>query len=207
MARARTRIARGTSDGVSARDAGAPRAEAMPVPKASRKKGQVFVAPARVTASRPSITATSRPVAIASRVRRGNRSARWPAGSARSGNGMNIASPTSPRSSGLLRTAYTCQPIATNDISIANPVASMTPRKRTKSRCWSGESADFSSAGYAASPSSPGLVSRGRNSTSRRWILEPSTSSTQSRRPSTRTSSPGSAARPIRSKTKPATVW
>ena len=86
------------------------------------------LAPARVTANNPTMITVSRPVAIASRVRRGKRSARWPAGKASSGSGMNIASPTSPRSSGLLRTAYTCQPIATNDISIASPVASMTPR-------------------------------------------------------------------------------
>ena len=55
---------------------------------------------------------------------------------------------------------------------------------------------------YAASPSlSPAGSGVGRNSTSIRWIREPSTSSTVKRRPSVRTSSPGSAARPIRSKT------
>ena len=55
---------------------------------------------------------------------------------------------------------------------------------------------------YAASPSlSPAGSGVGRNSTSSRWIREPSTSSTVKRRPSVRTSSPGSAARPIRSKT------
>ncbi len=139
-ASARTRMSRGTSDGVRAREAGAPSAAATPVPKASRKNGQVDPAPARVTARRPSMIVASRPIATASRVRRGNRSARWPAGSASNGNGMNIASPTSPRSSGLLRTAYTCHPMATNDISIARPDASMTPRKRTKSRCRRGES-------------------------------------------------------------------
>ena len=58
-ASARTRIARGTSDGVSAREAGAPSADATPVPKASTKKGQVASAPARVTTSRPSMTAMS----------------------------------------------------------------------------------------------------------------------------------------------------
>ena len=66
------------------------------------KNGHVAAAPARVTKSSPTMTATSSAVAIASSVRRGKRSARWPAGRARSGSGMNIASPTSPRSSGLL---------------------------------------------------------------------------------------------------------
>ena len=60
---------------------------------------------------------------------------------------------------------------------------------------------------YAASPSRRRRSAAGRNSTSSRWILDPSTSSTVNRSPSVRTSSPGSAARPIRSKTKPATVW
>ena len=101
-ASARTRISRGTSDGVSAREAGAPSADATPVPNASTKNGHVEAAPARVTKSNPTMTATSSAVAIASSVRRGNRSARWPAGNARSGSGMNIESPTSPRSSGLL---------------------------------------------------------------------------------------------------------
>ncbi len=64
-----------------------------------------------------------------------------------------------------------------------------------------------SGAGYAASPSSSSDSGAGRNSTSRRWILEPSTSSTTIRKPSVNTSSPGAAARPIRSKTNPATVW
>ena len=138
-ARARTRIERGTSEGVIAREAGAPRAEATPVPNASTKNGHVWLAPARVTASRPSMTTVSTAVATARIVRRGNRSARCPAGRASSGRGMNIARPTSPRSSGLLRTAYTCQPIATNDISTASPVATTTPRKRVKSRYRSGE--------------------------------------------------------------------
>ncbi len=55
--------------------------------------------------------------------------------------------------------------------------------------------------GYAASPSSSSVAGVGRNSTSRRWMREPSTPSTAIRRPSVSTSSPGSAARPIRSKT------
>ena len=56
---------------------------------------------------------------------------------------------------------------------------------------------------YAASPSSASSAGSGtgRNSTSSRWIRDPSTSRTVNRRPSDRTSSPGSAARPIRSKT------
>ena len=99
-AKAFTRIACGTSDGVIARPAGAPSADATPVTKASTKNGQVSSAPARVTASRPIATAASSPVASASTVRRGYRSLRCPAGRASSGSGRNIARPTSPRSSG-----------------------------------------------------------------------------------------------------------
>lgn len=47
MANARTRSDSGTSDGVSARAAGEPRALATPVPMASTRNGQTSVAPDR----------------------------------------------------------------------------------------------------------------------------------------------------------------
>ena len=100
-ASARGRMSSGTSDGVSAREAGAPTAVATPVKKASAKNGHVWSTSYLVTARSPQNTAASRAIASTSTVRRGNRSARCPAGRASSGSGMNIARPTSPRSSGL----------------------------------------------------------------------------------------------------------
>ena len=98
------------------------------MPKASAKNGQVCDAPARVTRSSPTATSASIAIETIRMVRRGYRSARWPAGSASSGSGRNIARPTIPRSSGSRWIEYTCQPTATNDISIAKAVATVAPR-------------------------------------------------------------------------------
>ena len=70
-ANALTRISCGTSDGTIARPAGAPSADATPVPNASAKNGDVSSAPAPVTASRPTATAASTAIATARIVRRG----------------------------------------------------------------------------------------------------------------------------------------
>src|SRR5262249_55486028 len=65
---------------------------------------------------------------------RETRSASWPAGRARSGSGRNWARPTSPRSSGRCRIEYTCQPIATTIIWVANPFASSAIQRSAKPR-------------------------------------------------------------------------
>ena len=103
-ASALTRISCGTSDGVSARPAGAPIALPIPWTNASAKNGQTRPVSATVTASSPPSTTTFSDTITVRRFRRGTRSARCPAGSASSKSGRNSASPTSPRSSGFSRT-------------------------------------------------------------------------------------------------------
>ena len=180
-------------------------ADATPVPNASTKNGHVASAPPRVTTSSPSMTAAS-----SSGRDREQRAAREAVGQVpgRQGEERQRDEHRQPDEPEVERVAphRVDLPADRDERHLdANPVASMTPRKRTKSRCRSGESPRGGvgrSLVYAASPSlSPAGSGVGRNSTSSRWIREPSTSSTVKRRPSVRTSSPGSAARPIRSKT------
>ena len=91
-------------------------------------------APAIVIASSTPTMASVRTIDTAVTAFRDTRSAIWPAGRASSGNGTNSASPTSPRSSGLRWTAYTCHPIATAIICDATPFAREDVHSRAKSR-------------------------------------------------------------------------
>jgi hypothetical protein len=78
----------------------------------------------------------------------------------------------------------------------------------TESRCFAQARprSHASSTSYAATESS-GSSPGGSHCTSSRSMREPSMSSTRNARPSCRTSSPSSGARPSSPKTKPATVW
>ena len=90
-----------TSVGGIERAAGQPSAAAEPAASASARNGHNELAPASVTTSSPPAIRPSSTIAVAKTSRRGNRSAMWPAGKARSGKGRNSARPIRPRSSGF----------------------------------------------------------------------------------------------------------
>ena len=206
----RTRIARGTSDGVRAREAGAPSAARDTRREREQEERPRLVAPRSRDAQQPTITAVSSAIAIA------EQRAAWKAVGqmpGRQGQERQRDEHRQPDETEVERVApdgvhlpadrderhLDREARREHDAEEEHEVA--VPERRIAAPTGSRRPV------YAASPSSPARSGAGRNSTSSRWILEPSTSSTVKRRPSDRTSSPGSAARPIRSKTKPATVW
>ena len=196
--------------GVSARAGGAPTALATPVPKASRRYGHSDEAPPIVTRRSPKMTATSTNADAAKSDRRGNRSARWPAGQREQRQRQELGEADEAEVERV--------PVQLVDLPADRDLAHRQRQPGGDGREPEEPEVPDAQRGPAAAPrprrgtrhsatAASAWAAGSANSTSSRPMRVPSVSSTVKRRPFELTSSPGSAWRPSSPKTKPAIVW